>query len=76
MFKVTRTMWSISGRCNEYICTSPDDIAKLPRRNIPGTQESCDVDNEPCVYGSTALVCTGTTTEVYILNADNQWTKM
>ena len=62
------------GPIKTYDCTSVDDIAKLPRRNIPGTQvlnDGRDVENNaPCSYGSIAFVKGGGT---YKLWPDNQW---
>lgn len=56
----------------QYLCTSVDDISKLPRCGIEGTQEQRidPKDNEPCGIGSQAIVKTG---EVYILWPDNEW---
>ena len=63
-----------------YDCTSIDDIAKLPRYGIEGTQTlddgRDDINNAPCGYGSTAMVATGTSTKIYKLMRDNQWTKI
>ena len=56
-----------------YVCTSIDDITKLPRFKIPGTQVLDDhdpIDNAPCGYGSTAMVKGG---GVYMLYPDNTW---
>lgn len=65
---------------NEYLCSSADDIAKLPKRNVKGTQQLDDGDddfnNTPCMYNSTATVCDGNGTIVYILNPENNWVKM
>ncbi len=62
----------------EYLLTNAEDVSKLPRVGIKGTQESCDdtVTNDPCAVGSTALVVTGAVTEAYILTPDNEWVKM
>lgn len=60
-----------------YICTSTDDIDKLPRYKIPGTQVLNDGfddrNNAPCGLGSTANVRGD---GVYILWPDNIWAKM
>ena len=61
---------------NEYICTEEADIAKLPRVGTSGTQDSLPEENAPCWYGSTAILCTGSVTEVYMLMPNNEWTKM
>ena len=61
---------------NEYICTTEADIAKLPRVGIDGTQDGHLEENNPCWYGSTAIVCSGSITEVYMLMPNNEWTKM
>ena len=57
-----------------YDCTSVDDIANLPRFNIPGKQKlndgHDDINNAPCGYGSTALVKGG---DVYRLFPDHEW---
>ena len=62
----------------EYMITDVLDIAKLPRVGIRGAiQDVKDtVINDPCSYGSTALLVTGETTEVYILTPNNEWVKM
>lgn len=67
-----------SPETKEYLCTSLDDLAKLPRYGIRGTQnvDNETVDDDPCAIGSEALICTGTSTEVYKLTPDNEWTKM
>ena len=73
---------AINGQTNasdtkEFLLTSVDEITKLPRNGIEGTLETADtVTNKPCAIGSTAMVCTGTSTEVYILTPDNEWVKM
>lgn len=76
-FKITK----INGQPNsvetrEFICQTEDDIAKLPRYGIHGTQDDINdtVSNNPCAIGSTALVCT--TANVYILAPDNSWIKL
>ena len=57
-----------------FDCTSSDDIQKLPRYGIRGTQELNDgrdtENNAPCNYGSIAFVKGGGT---YKLWPDNQW---
>lgn len=58
-----------------YICTSEDDIQNLPRVGILGKSDH-DISNAPCWYGSEAVIADGTSTKVYVLNADNVWTKM
>lgn len=62
----------------EYLLTNAEDVSKLPRVGIKGTQEICNdtVTNDPCAVGSTALVVTGAVTEAYILTPDNEWVKM
>lgn len=64
------------GGINEYLCSSIDDIAKLPRVNIAGTQEGTEFDNVPCGISSTAMVCDGSGTRVFILNPENNWVEM
>ena len=78
-FKIT----GINGKPNsysqkEYLVTNADDINKLPRVGIRGTQEAENdtVVNEPCAVGSTALLVTGIVTEAYILTPNNEWVKM
>lgn len=58
-----------------YLLTEFGDISKLPRCGIPGTQGTNVTDDEPCSYGSKAILCTGTDTTEYILTPDNNWTK-
>ena len=79
MFKIT----SIGGHANsysqkEYLLTDISDIDKLPKCGIRGTlnDPNDSVADEPCAYGSTAMVATGSLTEVYILTPNNEWVKM
>ena len=79
MFKIT----SIGGKPNsysqkEYLLTDISDIDKLPKYGIRGTLNDPNdtVVDEPCAYGSTAMVCTGSLTAVYILTPNNEWVKM
>ena len=73
---------AINGQANstdtkEFLLTSVTEIAMLPKYGIYGTLVTDDtVTNKPCAIGSTAMVCTGTSTDVYILTPDNEWTKM
>ena len=62
----------------KYGLKDPADLVKLPRFGIKGTNDDPNdsVSNEPCAYGSIAVLTTGTLTEVYKLTPDNQWTKM
>lgn len=62
----------------DYLLTDVSDIAKLPRVGVKGVLENASdtVSNDPCAYGSTALLVTGARTEVYILTPDNEWVKM
>lgn len=57
-----------------YDCTSDDDINKLPKYGIVGTQVLNDghdnINNAPCGYGSIAIVKGG---NVYKLFPDNEW---
>lgn len=59
---------------NEYLCTSEEDITKLPKYGIKGTQQlndgKDDFNNTPCGYHSTAVVKGG---NVYMLFPDNEW---
>jgi len=72
---------AINGQINssdlkEFICQDENDITKLPRYGINGTQESeyDTVSNQPCAIGSKAIVCS--TSNVYILSPDNAWVKL
>lgn len=56
-----------------FDCTSVDDISKLPKEGIIGTQVGLEEDNEPCGIGSTALVKNG---GAYKLFPDNEWAKI
>lgn len=73
---------AINGQANatdtkEFLLTSVDEVLLLPKYGIEGQLVTNDtVTNKPCAIGSTAMVCTGTSTEVYILTPDNEWTKM
>lgn len=62
----------------EYLLSSVDEIDKLPRDGVRGQQEFGDETgiNDPCAIGSTAMVATGSSTEVYILSSENEWIKM
>ena len=81
MFKITKLQWSVSGIQCDYLCSSVDDISKLPRFGVKGTQEITDYEeeflNDPCMYGSTALVIDPSleTSKLYILGPDNNWTE-
>ena len=79
MFKIT----SIGGKPNsysqkEYLLTDSSFIDKLPKYGIRGTlnDPNDSVSDEPCAYGSTAMVCKGNIKEVYNLNSNNEWEKM
>ena len=79
MFKIS----TIHGKPNaynqkEYLLTDVADLDKLPMYGIRGTQADPmdSVADEPCAFGSTAMVVTGTSTEVYILTPNNEWVKM
>lgn len=80
-YKVVKTLRPRDGSKNlnvkEYICDTPDDVQKLPRHDIEGTQILNDGDdlanNEPCDYGSSATV--GTPFSGYTLYPNNQWKK-
>lgn len=65
-----------SHKHREYICDTEDDINLLPRYGIEGKfkDPTDSVGNAPCSIGSTALVCS--TSEVYILAPNNEWTKL
>lgn len=73
---------AINGQTNssdtkEFLLTSVDEVQLLPKYGIHGTLVTDDtVTNKPCAIGSTATVCTGSLTEVYILTPDNEWTLM
>lgn len=78
-FKIT----AINGKPNaynqkEYLLTDENQINLLPRYNVRGqlNDPNDSVVNEPCAYGSTAMVCTGSLTEVYILTPNNEWVKL
>ena len=62
----------------KYLLTDISEISKLPRVGIEGSLENPEdsVTNDPCAYGSMALVVTGALTEAYILTPDNEWVKM
>ena len=61
-----------------YNLCDPADLAKLPRYGIRGqnNDENDTTSDEPCYFGSIAILTTGTSTEVYKLTPDNEWTKM
>ena len=60
----------------KFLCTSVDDVKKLPRVNIEGTLDT-DLDpniNEPCSYESTATVANPFSG--YMLAPNNEWVKI
>lgn len=65
-----------SEKKKSYLLTSEDDVAKLPRFEINGSQGQNPTDDEPCNFGSTALLVTGADTKVFMLMPDNQWTEL
>lgn len=72
---------SVDGKLNlttkDFLLTSQDEVLKLPKDGIKGTLDTDDETlNKPCAYGSTAMVCTESLTEVYILTPNNEWVKM
>ena len=72
--KVLASMYPIPLNVKYYVCTSLDDVDDLPKVDIAG-KSGDPFSDEPCWYGSEALVADGTKTYVFILNADNRWTK-
>lgn len=58
-----------------YVCTSLDDVDNLPKVDVAG-KSGDPISDAPCWYGSEALVSDGTTTTVFVLNADNEWKKV
>lgn len=73
--KVLASTYPIPLNVKYYICTSLDDIANLPRVDIDG-KSGDKISDSPCWYGSEALVADGTKSSAYVLNADNEWTKV
>ena len=76
MFRIVKihNHTNVDGKLVYYTCTSEDDIAKLPRFGIRGTQTGCmDKENDPCGYGSEATVSTTSSTKLFHLNALNEW---
>lgn len=73
---------TINGQSNssdtkEFLLTSVDEVAKLPRNGVEGTLETADtVTNKSCAIGSTAMVCDGNSTLVFILSPNNEWILM
>ena len=59
----------------DFICDTPDDIPKLPKFGIEGTQMLNDGEdyatNEPVYYGSSATVIEPYTG--YVLSPSNEW---
>ena len=64
------------GNKTEFLATSSGDIATLPTTTEEGTGGKAPGDNAKCAYGSTCIVADGSSTEVYILDPNNTWTKM
>lgn len=62
----------------DYVCDSEDDISKLPKFGVEGTQVLNDGDdkvtNEPCNYGSSATVISPFSG--YKLAPSNNWVKI
>lgn len=78
---MSATITKVNGQCNasetrEFLISSATDVAKLPKSGTVGTLDGDTVVNRPCAIGSTALLATGSATEVYILSPDNTWVKM
>lgn len=76
MFKIVKihNHTNVPGKLVEYTCTSLDDINILPRFGIRGTQTNClQKENDPCGYGSTAIVYTDSNTIPFTLRANNEW---
>ena len=73
---------AINGQVNstdtkEFLLTSTDEVLLLPKYGVEGRLVAYDtVKNEPCAISSTAMVVTGSVTDVYILTPDNEWTLM
>ena len=71
---------AINGQVNstdakEFLLTSTDEVLLLPKYGVEGRLVTNDtVTNKPCAIGSTAMVVTGSVTDVYILTPDNEWT--
>ena len=81
-FKVERI---ISPKCfphyyatKAYVCSSASDIQNLPKFGIVGAQlsdeEGSDIENEPCNYGSEAVVTRPFSG--YKLSPENEWDKI
>lgn len=65
---------NVEGNIVKYSCTSEDDIPKLPRFGIRGTQNDClDKENNPCGYDSKAILYTDTSTKLFVLRVTNEW---
>lgn len=61
----------------EFLLSSDSDVVKLPKSSTNGTLETDDSTlNEPCDFGSMAMVVTGSSTTVYILSPEDKWVKM
>lgn len=68
---------SNSPTIKEFLLSSDSDVAKLPKSSTNGNLVTDDSTlNEPCDFGSTAMVVTGSSTTVYILSPENKWVKM
>ena len=68
----------IFANTKQYLLTSLADVAKLPKNNIQGTLDT-NLDaaiNEPCAYGSTAIVKDGGAITTLMLFPDNEWTTL
>lgn len=59
----------------DFVCTSVDDISRLPTANTRGTQTAPldSILNDPVAIGSTATIADGS--GIYILSPDNVWVK-
>jgi len=66
----------ILGNKAEFIAQSTSDIPTLPTATDIGTGGKNAGDNDPIALGSTCMVVTGSSTDVYILGPANTWIKM
>ena len=66
----------VEGNKAEFIAESSSDIATLPTSTTEGTGGKSDGDNGIVALGSTCIVLTGSSTDVYMLGPNDTWVQM
>jgi hypothetical protein len=66
----------VEGNKTEFIAESSADIATLPTTTTEGTGGKSEGDDGIVAFGSTCIVLTGSSTDVYMLGPNNTWVIM